>query len=161
MARVLITGMSATGKSSVIESLRTMGFVAIDTDVDGWRVPPDGAQPAGRRVEPEWVWDEARMSELLASRDSPLFVSGCVENQGQFYDRFDEIILLTAPVGAIVERLGSRAANSYGKTADELAAVLRHREVVEPLLRNAATHEIDTTAALEDVVELVRELGTR
>ena len=105
MARVLITGMSATGKSSVIESLRTMGFVAIDTDVDGWRVPPDGAQPAGRRVEPEWVWDEARMSELLASRDSPLFVSGCVENQGQFYDRFDEIVLLTGPVGTIgVER---------------------------------------------------------
>jgi len=33
--RVLLTGMSATGKSSVIKALVAAGYKAVDTD-DGW-----------------------------------------------------------------------------------------------------------------------------
>ena len=35
MKRVLLTGMSGTGKSSVIRELAALGYKAIDTD-DGW-----------------------------------------------------------------------------------------------------------------------------
>src|SRR5215470_14919911 len=35
MKRVLLTGMSGTGKSSVIRALADLGYKAIDTD-DGW-----------------------------------------------------------------------------------------------------------------------------
>ena len=42
--RVLLTGMSGTGKSSVIRALSARGFKAVDTD-DGWCEPlPDGRQ---------------------------------------------------------------------------------------------------------------------
>jgi putative protein kinase ArgK-like GTPase of G3E family len=34
--RVLLTGMSGTGKSTVIGELATLGYKAIDTDADEW-----------------------------------------------------------------------------------------------------------------------------
>src|ERR1700691_2617714 len=42
--RVLLTGMSGTGKSSVIRALAALGYKAIDTD-EGWcELLPDGRQ---------------------------------------------------------------------------------------------------------------------
>jgi dephospho-CoA kinase len=38
MSRVLLTGMSGTGKSSVIAELKRRGFAAIDMDEPGWSV---------------------------------------------------------------------------------------------------------------------------
>ena len=44
MRRVLLTGMSGTGKSTVIRALSARGFKAVDTE-DGWcELLPDGRQ---------------------------------------------------------------------------------------------------------------------
>jgi predicted ATPase len=37
MSRILVTGMSGTGKSSALEELGRRGFRVIDTDDPGWR----------------------------------------------------------------------------------------------------------------------------
>ena len=74
---------------------------------------------------------------------------------GKFLPQFDHVILLSAPADVIVERLGTRTNNSYGKRPGEVARVLGLLETVEPLLRNAAGHEIDTSARLDDVVGTV------
>ena len=88
MRRVLLTGMSGTGKSSVVAALAARGYKAVDTD-DGWCEPlPDGRQR----------WREKAIGELLAIEDTGvLFVAGCEENQVRFHPRFDVIILLSAP----------------------------------------------------------------
>jgi len=82
-------------------------------------------------------------------------VSGTVRNQGKFYPQFDHIILLSAPVSVIVERLASRTNNPYGKHPDELAEVLTYVETVEPLLRRGCTLEIDTSVPIDEVVQKV------
>lgn len=151
MIRVLLTGMSGTGKSSVIVELKRRGFEAIDMDEPGWSV---------RDAEGNQLWCEGRLREVLAAEHAgPVFVSGCAENQVKFYPQFSQIILMSAPADVIKERLASRTDNQYGKRPDELAEVLHHLEWVEPLLRRSATHEIVTTMPLDRVVATVLPLA--
>jgi dephospho-CoA kinase len=139
--------MSATGKSSVIDQLRARGYRAIDTD---WN--PEWEYDAGD----EWRWREDRIATLLDEDSAePLFVSACVSNQGKFYDRFDDVVLLSAPEGVMRERLSQRPNNPYGKTDEQLAEVMRYKETIEPRLREGATVEIDTSVPLDSVVATI------
>lgn len=159
MKRVLLTGMSGTGKSSVIAELRARGFKTVDTDYGGWSeqvdVPASSERP-GKPPEKEWLWREDRMARLLSTQDADiLFVSGAARNQTKFYAAFDHVVLLTAPVQVITERLGARTNNPYGKDPAELAEVLALKETVEPALSRSADLEIDTSIPLDEVVEKI------
>ena len=150
MSRVLLTGMSGTGKSSVIAELRSRGFTAIDMDEPGWSV---------RNAEGNHLWCEDRLRAALAVENiDHLFVSGCAENQVKFYPQFSHIILMSAPLEVIKKRLAERSNNPYGKRPVELEEALRHLSWVEPLLRQSATHEIETTVPLDRVVATVLSL---
>ena len=152
MRRILVTGMSGTGKSSALEGLRLLGFRTVDTDED------DGTEWS--EVEGGYVWREERIADLLAGDDGPsLYVSGTVSNQGRFYDRFDAVVLLSAPANVLLSRLESRTTNPYGKTAAQRALVLRDLAGAEPLLRRTCTHEIDATQPLPEVVAQLAQLG--
>ena len=83
----------------------------------------------------EWLWNEDRIQQLLATDDAgALFLSGCVRNQVTFYSQLDHVILLSAPVPVMVERLATRTTNDYGKNPEQLAEVLEFQQTVEPLL---------------------------
>ena len=102
------------------------------------------------------------IARLLSTEDADvLFVSGAARNQTKFYPEFDHIVLLTASIPVIVERLASRTNNPYGKGPAEVGEVLALKQTVEPALRRAADLEIDTGVPLGEVVEqiLARVLG--
>jgi shikimate kinase len=158
MKRVLITGMSGTGKSTIIGELAARGYKAVDTDSDEWSewvsTVEDG--PAGLTEEPDWIWREDCIQRLLSAEDADvLFVGGCKSNQGRFYPQFDHIVLLSAPAELIVERLVTRTNNPYGKHPDELARVLRHLRTVAPLLRRGATLEVDASLPIHRVIDTI------
>jgi dephospho-CoA kinase len=156
---VLVTGMSGTGKSTALAELARRGHAAVDTDEGGWIVVVPQADGS---TEP--LWDEVRMSALLDEHvDGPLFVAGCVANQGRFYPRFDVVVLLSAPEDVMLERLATRTTNDFGKDEAERRAILRDLREVEPLLRAGAGVEIDTRAPVAEVADrleaLAREAG--
>lgn len=159
MKRVLITGMSGTGKSTTISELAARGYRAVDLDQPGWSEWGDAERLAGvpeAEGGREWLWREDRVRDLLAEDgDGVLFVSGCSSNQARFYPRFDHIILLSAPEVVMRDRLATRTTTSFGKRPDELAKIFDDRRAVEPLLRRTAGLEVDTSAPLDEVLATI------
>lgn len=144
VARVLVTGMSGAGKSTVLAELSRRGHLTVDTDYDGWELP-DG------------TWDEHRMAHLLAEQPD-VVVSGTVENQGHFYDQFEHVVLLCAPLDLLLERVGRRTNNPYGKTADQRADIASYVERVEPLLRRGSTLELDGRRPVGELADVIEDL---
>jgi shikimate kinase len=150
--------MSGTGKSAVIRELAARGYGAHDLDTSEWSQwididPSDSLTPAQGE---DWVWQEDRVRALLLRpRSTPLFVSGCAENMGRLFHLIDEIVLLSAPVVTVMERLAERPEGGYGSGEDDRRKVRELISAIEPRLRELASHEIDTqgpTAATVDAV---------
>lgn len=155
MTKILITGMSGTGKSTALQVLGSRGHRTVDTDTDRWShwvALPDGSS--------DWVWREQAIIDLLTGYDQgSLFVAGCKTNQGQFYPLFDHIVLLSAPADVLLARIATRTSNPHGKRLEEQAAILDYLAAVEPQLRATATVEIDATAAIDKVVQQLEEIA--
>jgi dephospho-CoA kinase len=149
-AAILVTGMSGVGKSTALAELARRGFATVDTDDVPWIHVVDG----------EPLWRESMIDALLdRSRKTPLFVQGTAINQGRFYDRFDAIVLLSAPIDVVFHRLDRRTNNPFGKTLAERERIADDIANVEPLLRQAASHEIDTTRPLTEVVDVLMRIA--
>ena len=142
--RVLLTGMSGTGKSALVHELRRRGYAAHDAD-DGFAEP---------RADGRWGWRADLVADLLAQASGRLvFFAGCSEEQTAL--PFDYRVLLTAPKSVLVERLRTRTSNAYGRDDDELAQVLADLTEVEPLLRRSADLVLTTTAPTADVADVL------
>jgi dephospho-CoA kinase len=152
MRRILVTGMSGTGKSTTLAQLEKRGFRVVDPDDRPWS---EWSEHVGG-----YVWREDLVGELLAGDDGPtLYVSGTVSNQGRFYARFDAVVLLSAPADVLLQRIETRTTNDYGKKAGDREVILQHLAEIEPLLRATCTHEIDATQPIGDVVALLADIG--
>lgn len=101
MARILVTGMSGTGKTTILEELARRGYHTVDTAYGDW-VPPNGLR-------------DAPSMKALLSENWSVVISGTVENQGGFYAAFEHVALLTAPLKVLSDRLRSRVNNHMGK----------------------------------------------
>lgn len=152
MRRILVTGMSGTGKSTVLAELAKQGFQVIETDDAPWS--------EWSEADGGYVWREDLVAGLLSRNEgATLYVSGTVSNQGRFYPRFDAVVLLSAPIDVLLGRVHIRTTNDYGKAAEERALIRRHVAEVEPLLRATCTHEIDATQPVADVVAELAAIG--
>jgi shikimate kinase len=149
--RVLLTGMSGTGKSTLVRELRRRGHRAYDADDDGFSEP---------RADGRWGWRAEQVAGLLAHHDGGwLFFAGCSEEQAAL--PFDYRVLLTAPRALLFERLRTRTTNGYGRAGRELEQVLADLAEVEPLLRRSADLVLDTTEPPARVADrLLAELRT-
>ena len=148
-----MTGISGTGKSSALAELGRRGHRVVDTDDPGWREYREYVEPIDELHRGEWLWVEERMSTLLDSDDGrSLFVEGCSANQSKFYERFNAVVLLSAPADVILDRVAHRTTNDYGKTRVERAMILDDLANTEPLLRGRCTDELDASRPLDQVV---------
>lgn len=152
MSHVLITGMSGVGKSTVLEALRARGLACIDMDDPHLSYLDD----AGHQ---HWRVD-ALVPLLEAHPEQMMFVAGCAEEQAAVRDRFGAVILLSAPLEVMVERIHSRVHHAFGRHPAEMVRILEDVRLVEPMLRRSCTHEIVTTLPLASVVEQILEIAS-
>ena len=152
MRRILVTGMSGTGKSTALAELEKRGFAVLETDVAPWS---EWSDEAGG-----YVWREDLVGELLSrEEEATLYVSGTVSNQGRFYSQFDAVVLLSAPIDVLLRRIESRATNDFGKTVEQRERIINDIAYAEPLLRATCTHEIDATQPIAAVVANLIAVG--
>lgn len=157
MGKVLVTGISGTGKSSALAELGRRGYRVVETDAPGWSEWVESSDDVGGG---EWLWIEDRMADLLQSDDDgTLFVQGCVRNQAKFYGRFDSVVLLSAPADVILDRIAERQTNDWGKLPAERDLILHQLATVEPLIRAGCTHELDARRPLAEVVADLIEIA--
>jgi shikimate kinase len=165
MTRVLITGMSGVGKSSVILELARRGLDAVDLETDDWcewTIAPRPGDPPDAPGRPDWIWREDRVRALFtAPRVRPHFIAGCASNQGRCYDLLDHVVLLTAPLDVLLARVATRANNPYGTREEDRREITQYVREVEPLLRRRATAEWDSsTLTVHDVADRLSALAT-
>ena len=146
--RVLLTGMSGTGKSTLVQELRRRGLAAYDADDDGFSEP---------RADGRWGWRADAVAALLAGSpdDDLLFFAGCSEEQIEL--PFDLRVVLTVPEDELMARLRTRTSNAYGRTPAERSQVLADLADVEPLLRGSADLVLSTDAPVAAVADRLLE----
>jgi dephospho-CoA kinase len=150
---VLVTGMSGTGKSAVLDELSRRGHQVLDTDDPGWIVVAD--EPGG----PERLWDLDRVERLIRGHHTGwLFVAGCVPNQRALYDLFDAVVLLSAPPEVVMARVSDRE-NPYGSRPQDRVKIAEDLAVYEPLLRAGADYEVVSTVPVVDVAETLERIA--
>jgi shikimate kinase len=145
VVRILLTGMSGAGKSTLLAELTRRGHQTVETDLDGWTDGNGGP------------WDEERMTVLLAGHPD-VIVCGTAENQGRFRERFDQVVLLSAPIDVLIDRVRARTDNPYGRTSAQQDEIRRYVRDVEPALRRMATLELDGRRPVSELADTVDAL---
>ena len=151
---MLVTGMSGSGKSTVLAELKRRGHRVVDTDDPGWILETHTA--SGR----EPLWDLDQIKALIGGhRTGWLFIAGCVANQGAVYDRFDAVVLLSAPVEVILGRVADRA-NPFGSTVEDRTKIAKDLAAFEPLLHAGADCEIVTTTPVPEIAATLEQVAS-
>lgn len=162
MKRVLITGMSGTGKSATVRELAARGYAAYDLDTPEWShwidaAPDDALTPEDGK---DWVWRVDKVRMLLSQqREAVLFISGCAENMHELFSLIDTVILLSLPIDTIMRRVSARTSGGYGHVEEERRKIAELVEMIEPQLRESADHEIDSSGPVEATVDRILQLA--
>src|SRR5690554_971967 len=137
---IFITGMSGTGKSTILDKLSEKGYKTIDTDYNQFSIKVYNHE----QLDYEWIWDTERIKkEIDEHTEGILFISGTVSNQGKFYSKFDEVIFLSAPLDLILQRVQERTTNNYGKSNTDRREIINNFQQFEAIIAASSTVSID------------------
>lgn len=168
MALCWVTGVSGTGKSTIVRELRRFGEIAWDgDDLSFWRDRDTGDAVATPDVRPDgwvarhaWVIDPARVRECRAAAEGRVgYLAGGAENEADVWDLFDVVVHLVTDDDTIRRRLADRTENDFGKTGEELAVIMGWNAVLEQRYRDRGAIVLDAGRPLPVVVEDVRAAG--
>jgi dephospho-CoA kinase len=168
--KVLITGSSTVGKSSVIRELQRRGMTAIDVDKEEPTLVRLEIKDTGEPADwPEgyvdwsyysWNLQQPALDKALA-RDDTVILGGIFGNQRDYYHLFDKIIVLTVSASAYKQRLDGRPRRNVGDSDQNMSDRLsKYPAMLERLLSHGAIPvsndgRVETTA--EKIIELIRQ----
>lgn len=172
MALFYITGTSGSGKSSVRERLIQLGYEAYDTDVsiNDWHdrqtgqvvtFMPEPETPAKTTKwvrEHDFLMSEPKIKQLAAAAKShDIFICGHASNDVDLMSYFQEVFCLVLDEASTTQRVQSRANNSWGNDAEQLALLMKWHKQTQERYRQVGATMIDATLPVEEVVSQILE----
>lgn len=120
MERILITGVSGTGKTTTCMALKEMGYEAIDIEnIEGmFEMVHNGTKDAFEDYDnanpdhlknAEWICNVSKLKEKLDSqKENIAFYSGIASNMDEILPLFDKFFILYLTSKELNERLKNR-----------------------------------------------------
>ena len=164
---VWCTGLPGAGKSTLCRLLAAGPVFVQDADEDGFsrrrwrRGRGTGWVPDAVELDwttQEWALDVGRVAALRELPHDVGVLFGIVGNEREARHLFDAVAFLDAEPATLARRLRTRTGNDYGKSAGELADVLRWAGGARRLHERRGDVIIGTGGAPEQAVEQLLEL---
>ena len=142
MSLIYITGVSGTGKSTILKELQARGYKAYGVDENGyadWVNHETGNVDIFPHNDPDlvdmhqwfhhhaWVINAKKIAELKRRVDSShttIFLCGAGIGEEAAWQYFDCVIALLIDPDTLKLRIAARTDNQYGKTSEELTRAL-------------------------------------
>jgi len=142
MKKIYITGISGTGKSTIIEELTKRGIHSVDLDSSFCRWEDKKTR---KEINTDyeikkhgWYCNFDKLKELLNTQEN-IFVAGITENQNEYLKLFNKIFLLQCSEETILERINNRKNNDFGKDSLEKEYILNsYRDFEKDLIEKGA-----------------------
>lgn len=164
--KILLTGISGTGKTTVLAELQKHGYVVIDLDATGmcrWKNKETGEITeyglTGRDHEwltrHGWYCDIDTLKKLLSCirEDKDVFVAGCSENIEGVAKEFDKVFVLNTEDSVIRNRLNKRSNNHFAKKEEEQDFVLDQSRYLMSKLKDFT--EVDASKTTAEIVDFI------
>lgn len=159
--KILITGVSGTGKSTVAEALKSAGHQAIDMDeVFCTMYYKDTKEPVVTNFENhdlgwvksvEWICDTTKLRKYL-DQPGTIFCCGGADNLDDVIPLFDTVVLLDIDDETLRSRLTHRTNNNWGQTQHVQEWLLGVRASNENRILKHGVMRIDANRNIQYVV---------
>lgn len=165
MKKIYITGISASGKSTLGKELEKRGYPVVDIDETGackWyrndtHEVADYHPGVGKQwlKEHDWVCDFSQIEKKIEalSDNEAVFVAGITINQDSFLKKFDHVFLLRIDPETLLHRLKNRTTNYFGKDESEQEHLLEIKDSFEKWMINLGAQTLDASKPMEQLAD--------
>lgn len=170
--KIFITGVSGTGKSTVVEHLQAKGIHAIDIDAvpglcrwihTGTKEVAHWHSGIGSEFfeTHQYICDREKLIELMNQSSGPVVVAGVSDTQADnLFDLFDKIFLFRCDEDIFFGRIKDRTNHDFGKHESEQEMIRGWYKEFEQEMLDKGAVPIDTNQPIDAIVQrILQELG--
>lgn len=168
--KILITGISGSGKSTIANALKEAGEQSIDLE----EIPDlftmyhkDSRQPVMTEYENhdlawvqnvEWTCDVQELKEILHQPTAAHFYAGSADNIHELIPLFDLVILLQIDEQTFRDRLSNRTNNNWGQTKEVQDWLWQQTQAFEEKIKKEGAIPIDATQDRKSIIKDIQKV---